>query len=161
MGKEGSACSVPENVCPVSSNKQVKQQVIPSRNKEGREQRDGWSSGCAWLVCQAVLELHGCFVCVIQMTYPRASLRLAQACHEVNNGTQGVRKSPADQSNHRQVKLKSSRFLFFVFCKNRLRSKQNASVKLGNHSHRTTPEVFVMFLNGSVDYSLAHLNSVQ
>lgn len=100
-------------------------------------------------------------LCVLYklLTLELHSLRLAQACHEVNNGTQGVRKSPADQSNHRQVKLKSSRVCFF--CKNRLRSKQNASFKLGNHSHRTTPEVFVMFLTGSVDYSVAHLNSVQ
>lgn len=54
-------------------------------------------------------------LCVLNkwLTLELHSLRLAQACHEVNNRTQGVRKSPADQSNHRQVKLKSS--LFFVF----------------------------------------------
>lgn len=34
---------------------QVKHHPIPAITKAS-ELQDGWSSGCAWLVCQAVLE---------------------------------------------------------------------------------------------------------
>lgn len=109
--------------------------MIPSHNKERRELQDGWSSGCDQLVRQAVLELHGRFVCVIQMTCPRASP--TPACTGLPRGHQrDARRSPADRSNRRQVKVKEQ----FV----RRTSDQN----------RRNPKVFTMLLIGSAYYSL-------
>lgn len=89
-----------------------------------KTQRDGWSSGCAWLVRQAVLELHGCFVFIIQMTCPQASFTqtctgLPSSGHQWDTGATQEVKNHLVISQSLTVEVKKERDFFFHLFSNK------------------------------------------